>query len=80
MFLRLLSKDWKEKVVEMNDATASSKVKCKTFTEKEFLAGLGILIGSTEIAKRGSDLFSVKEQQVGDEDDDNELFVFRDTF
>jgi len=44
----------------------------RPFTEKEFLTGLGILIGAAEFAKKGSDLFSVKDKFVeeGDDDDD----------
>jgi hypothetical protein len=74
IFLRLLFKDWKEKVAKMNEAVASTKVKCRAFTEKEFLTGLGILIGAAEFAKRGSDLFSVKDQQEGDDDEENEVW------
>jgi len=72
VFLMLLFKDWRKKVEKMNAGVSASKTKCRPFTEKEFLTGLGILIGAAEFAKKGSDLFSVKDQFVeeGDDDDD----------
>ena len=73
MFLKLLFKDWTEKVKKMNAVISSSSVKCRPFTEKEFLTGLGIMIGAAEFAKRGSDLFSVKDQVAfdGEEEEEN---------
>ena len=38
------------------------------------MTSLGILIGAAEFAKRGSDLFSVKDQQEGDDDEENEVW------
>ena len=68
----LLFKDWGKKVEKMNAGVSASKTKCRPFTEKKFLTGLAILIGAAEFAKKGSDLFSVKDQFVeeGDDDDD----------
>ena len=73
VFLKLLFKDWRTKVEKMNAAVAASKIKCKPFTEKDFLTGLAILIGAAEFAKRGSDLFSAKDQlmEEGEEEDEN---------
>jgi hypothetical protein len=72
VFLMLLFKDWRKKVEKLNVAVATSKAKCRPFTEKEFLTGLAILIGAAEFAKRGSDLFSVKDQFMEEGDDDDE--------
>jgi hypothetical protein len=68
MFLKLMFKTWKQKVEKLNAAVAASKIKCKPFTESEFLTGLGILIGAAEFAKRGSELFSVKDQVEEEEE------------
>jgi len=57
LFLKILFKDWTEKVKKMNAVISASSAKCRQFTEKEFLTGLGIMIGAAEFAKRGSDLF-----------------------
>ncbi len=46
IFLKLLFKDWMEKVKKMNAVICSSSVKCRPFMEKEFLTGLGIMIGA----------------------------------
>jgi hypothetical protein len=70
IFLRLLFKDWRQKVERLNEAVVSAKAKCKLFTEREFLMGLAISIGAAEFAKRGSNLFSVKDQAAEDDDDD----------
>ena len=70
IFLRLLFKNWKEKVEKMNKAVEAAKAKCKPFTEAEFLTGIAILIGAAEFAQRGSDLFSVKDSVAGVEEDD----------
>ncbi len=59
LFFKLLFKNWKEKVKKMNAMICSSPVKCQSFTEKEFLTGLGIMTGAAEFAKRCSDLFFV---------------------
>ena len=69
IFLRLLFKDWRKKVEKLNEAVVASKCKCRLFTPKEFLVGLGIIIGAAEFVKRGSDLFAVKDQG-GEEDQD----------
>lgn len=73
IFLRLLFKKWNEKVERLNEAVMASKSKCKAFTEKEFLCGLAVIVGAAEFAKRGSDLFSVKDK--GDEDGDEEVWA-----
>jgi hypothetical protein len=54
----------------MSKAFASSKVKCRAFTEREFLTSLGILIGAAEFAAVGSDLFYAKDQLEGVDDND----------
>jgi len=69
-----LFKVWTKKVTKMNEAVAPFKVKCRAFTEQEFLNGLGTLIGVAKFAKRGVDLFSVKDQLVGDGNEDNEVW------
>jgi hypothetical protein len=69
IFLQLLFKDWRMKVDKLNEAVLASKCKCRLFTPKEFLVGIGIIIGAAEFAKRGSDLFAVKDQ-AGEEEDD----------
>lgn len=69
IFLRLLFKDWRTKVDKLNEAVLASKCKCRLFTPKEFLVGIGIIIGAAEFAKRGSDLFAVKDQ-AGEEEED----------
>jgi hypothetical protein len=61
IFLRLLFKDWRQKVERFNEAVVSAKTKCKLFTEREFLMGVAIIIGAAEFAMRGSDLFSVED-------------------
>jgi hypothetical protein len=76
IFLMLLFKDWKEKVVKMNEAVAASKAKCKLFSQKEFLVGLAVLIGAAEFAQRGCDLFSVKDQLTEDGEEENEAWKF----
>jgi hypothetical protein len=49
-------KDKRERVAQMSEAIPSSKVKCKTFTDKkEFLTNLGTLKGAAEFCMRGSD-------------------------
>ncbi len=50
-FLRLLFKNWKQKVEMMNAAIEAAKVKCRPFSERGFLIGLAILIGAAEFAK-----------------------------
>ncbi len=55
-----------EKVKKMNAVISASLAKCRPFTEMEFLTGLGIMIGAAEFAKRGSDLFSVKDKMTLD--------------
>ncbi len=72
IFLKLLFKNWAEKVKKMNAAISASSAKCRLFTKKEFLTGLGIMIGAAEFAKRGSDLFYVKDQVVLDEEEEEE--------
>jgi hypothetical protein len=49
-------------------------VKCRPFTEKEFLIRLAILIVIAEFAKRGSDIHSVKDQPV-DEEEENKVWT-----
>jgi hypothetical protein len=71
-FLRLLFKNWKQKVEMMNAAIEAAEVKCRPFSEREFLIGLAILIGAAEFAKRGSDLFSVRDK---DEEDEGEIWA-----
>jgi hypothetical protein len=61
--------DWRKKVENLNEAVGASKSKCRLFTSNEFLIGLGIIIGAAEFAKRGSDLFAVKDQ-AGEEEED----------
>jgi len=68
IFLQLAFKNWKEKVVKMNEAVQASKAKVRDFTQSEFLMGLAILVGAAEFAKRGSDLFSVNDQAEGNEE------------
>jgi hypothetical protein len=70
VFLQLLFKDWRQKVTKLNEAVEASKAKCKPFTEKEFLSGLATIIGAAEFARRGSDLFSVKDKFDEEDDDD----------
>jgi len=53
--LQLIFKNWKRKVSKLNAAIGASSVKYRPFTEKEYLTGLGILIGAAEFVKRGSD-------------------------
>jgi len=72
LFLKLLFKDWTEKVKKMNAVISASSAKCRAFTEKDFSTGLGIMIGAAEFAKRGSDLFSVKDQAAFDGEDEEE--------
>jgi hypothetical protein len=67
IFLKVAFKNWKEKVVKMNEAVQASKSKVRDFTQSEFLMGLAILVGATEFSKRGSDLFSVNDQGEGNE-------------
>ncbi len=69
IFLKLSFKDWKEKVSKMNEAVTSSGNKLRPFSEKEFLTGLGMLIGAAEFAKRSCDLFGVRDQKEEDDDD-----------
>jgi hypothetical protein len=69
IYIWLLFKDWRQKVTKLNEAVEASKAMCKPFTEKEFLSGLAIIIGAAEFAKRGSDLFSVKDKYNDDDDD-----------
>lgn len=64
-------RDWREKLEKLNKAVLASKSKCRLFTSKEFLTGLAIIIGAAEFARRGCDLFSVKDQLVDDDDDDD---------
>jgi len=71
IFLRLMFRDWREKLEKLNKAVLASKSKCRLFTSKEFLTGLAIIIGAAEFARRGCDLFSVKDQLVDDDDDDD---------
>jgi hypothetical protein len=73
LFLKLLFTDWTKKVKKMNAVISPSSAKCRLFTEKEFLTGLGIIIGAAEFAKRGSNLLSVKDQAVldGEEEEEN---------
>jgi hypothetical protein len=52
---------------KMNEAVAASKAKCKVFSNKTLLVGLGIMMGATDFAKRGCDLFSVKDLENEDE-------------
>jgi hypothetical protein len=70
IFLRLMFKDWGEKVEKLSNAVVA--LKCRLFTGKEFLTGLVIKIGAAEFARRGSDLFCMKDQLVDDNDDDND--------
>ena len=72
IFLRLMFKDWREKVENLNNVVVASKAKCRSFTGKEFLTGLAIIIGAAEFTRRGSDLFGVKDQLADDDDEDNE--------
>jgi hypothetical protein len=51
-------------VVKMHEAVATSKAKCKVFSNKEFLVGLGIMIGATEFAKRGCAFFLSRIQRM----------------
>lgn len=44
----------------MKEAVLASKAKMQQFTHAEFLIGFAILIGAAELAQRGCDLFSVK--------------------
>ncbi len=69
----MLFKDWRKKVEKLNEAVVASKCKCRLFTPKEFLVGLGIIIGVAEFAKRGSDLFAVKDQ--GGEEDEGDVWA-----
>jgi hypothetical protein len=73
LFLKLMFKNWKRKVSKLNAAVSASGAKCRPFMEKEFLIGLGILIGAAEFAKRGFDLFSVRDQV--DDINEDEQFV-----
>ena len=73
-FLRLIFNNYEEKVEKMNEAISATKVKCRPFTQKKLLIGLAILIGAAEFAKRGSDLFSVKDQMV-DEEEESEVWT-----
>jgi hypothetical protein len=74
LFLKLLFKDWTEKVKKMNAVICDICIICKVqaIHGKEFLTGLGIMIGAAEFAKRGSDLLSVKDQAVLDGEDEEE--------
>jgi hypothetical protein len=72
LFLKLLFKDWTKKVKKMNAVISASSAKCRPFMEKELLTGLGIMIGAAEFAKRGTDLFSVKDQAALDGEDEEE--------
>jgi hypothetical protein len=74
IFLRLMFNDWREKVEKLNNAVIASKAKCRLFTGKEFLTGLAIIIGAAEFARRGSDLFGVKDQVADDDDDDTDAW------
>ncbi len=69
IFLCLMFRYWTEKLEKLNNAVVASKAKCRLFTSKEFLTGLAIIIGAAEFARRGSDLFGVKDQLVDDDDD-----------
>jgi hypothetical protein len=73
IFLRFLFKEWRTKVDKLNEAVLASKCKCRLFTPKEFLVGIKIIIGAAEFAKRGSDLFAVKDQ--AGEEEDNEVWA-----
>ena len=63
LFLHLSFKDWKTKVLLLNEAIKHSKAKVKAFTAQEFLIGLGLLIGSAEFAQQGKDLFVSRDQK-----------------
>jgi hypothetical protein len=69
LFLKLMFKDWQKSLAIMNTAIRASTTKTRQFKEKEFLIGLGILIGAAESEKRGCDLFLVRDQF----DDDGEI-------
>ncbi len=60
IFLKLTFEDWKSTVKKMSESVGS---KCKTreISNSEFYIGLVILIGAAEFARRGCDLFSVKD-------------------
>ncbi len=70
IFLWLLFKDWMTKVYKLEEAVLASKCKCRLFMLKEFLVGIGIIIGAAEFAKRGSNLFVVKDQAYEEENDE----------
>jgi hypothetical protein len=72
LFLKLLFKDWTKKVKKINAVISVSSAKCRLSTEKEILTGLGSMIGAAEFAKRGSNLFSVKDQAALDGEDEEE--------
>jgi hypothetical protein len=69
--------NWKHKVSKLSTAIAAASVKCRPFTEKEFLTGLGILIGAAEFVKRGYDLFSVRDQAADDMDGEENFMSLR---
>jgi len=70
-------KNQKHKVSKLSTAIAAASVKCRPFTEKEFLTGLGILIGAAEFVKRGYDLFSVRDQAADDMDGEENFMSLR---
>jgi hypothetical protein len=68
MFPKIAYLDWKSKVAKMNLEVEASKTRRKKFTLKEFLMGLGLLIGAAEFSQKGVDLFRGKK---GDQDKDD---------
>ncbi len=68
LFFTLAFMDWKRRVEKMNMAIEKAKAKCKKCSSKEFLTGLGLIIGAAEFLQKGNDLFNVKDEKCNDDD------------
>jgi hypothetical protein len=62
-FLKLIFKDWKAKVQQLNMAIATAKANVKKFTNQEFLVALGLIIGSADFSQVGKELFSRSDKK-----------------
>jgi hypothetical protein len=67
LFLLVMFKDWKEKVILLNDAIAASKANVKRFSNQEFLVALGLLIGAADFSQVGKNLFSKDDKKKTDD-------------
>jgi hypothetical protein len=63
--------NWKDKVAKMNTAIEKNKQRTRPFTEQEFLMGLGIIIGASEFAQTGKELFKKSASKFMEEKEDD---------